>query len=99
MSGAKLLLVTPPEPAAVPPASRAQVAAGGSAPKTPQIRLTRALARAMAKQQRAEALLRAATAEVDAAFGPWAAGRSVSQAEAREQLTSTGFLPPRRIWE
>lgn len=68
-------------------------------PRASQLKLTRALARAMTKQQRAEALLRAATAEVDAAFGPWAAGRKIARDEAREQLISTGFLPRRRVWE
>lgn len=64
-----------------------------------QLRLTRALARAMARYDKLEAALRAANAEVDAAFGPWAAGRTIARDEAREQLTSTGYLPRRRIWQ
>lgn len=70
------------------------------APKQPtRLQLTRALAKAMAKQDRAEALLREAKAEVSAAFGPWSAGRTINRDEAREQLISTGFLPERKVWE
>lgn len=34
-----------------------------------------------------------------AAFGPFAAGRSLSLEQAREQLTSIGFLKRRKVWE
>jgi hypothetical protein len=64
-----------------------------------RLQLTRDLARAFAREQRAEALLRAARQEIDAAFGPWAAGRTIARDEARDQLISTGFLPHRRIWQ
>ena len=64
-----------------------------------RLQLTRALARAMAKRERAEALLREARAEESAAFGPWSAGRSINRDEAREQLISTGFLPARKVWQ
>lgn len=64
-----------------------------------RLELTRALAKAMAKQDRAEALLREATREIDAIFGPWAAGRVINRDEAREQLVSLGYLPERKVWQ
>lgn len=70
--------------------------ADGHAASLPtRLQLTRALARAFARKQRAEALLRQAEAEIDAAFTPWAAGRSIDRDTAREQLISTGHLPIR----
>ena len=64
-----------------------------------QLQRTRALVEAFKKLDAAEAARREAQAAVNAAFGPWAARRSISRDEAREQLVSTGHLPRRRVWE
>lgn len=83
-----------PQPAQVVPLRASK------APKQPtRLQLTRALAKAMAKQDRAEALLREAQREIDVVFGPWAAGRVIDRDTARQQLTSTGYLPERKVWE
>lgn len=64
-------------------------------PVTPPTRHQRAkaLARAMARTDKLRAQLAQALAAEDAAFGPFAAGRSISRDQAREQLTSLGLLP------
>ena len=64
-----------------------------------QLQRTRDLAEAFAQLDFAEAMVREAQAAVSAAFGPWAAGRSIGRDEAREQLISTGHLPRRKVWE
>lgn len=70
-----------------------------SSPAPTRLQLTRALAKAMAAEDRALAALAKARAEVDAAFHPWARGRSISRDQARAELASTGHLPERKVWE
>lgn len=62
---------------------------------TSQIEKSRALVRAFQRLDKAEAAYRAAQVEMDRAFQPWAAKRSISRDEAREHLTSTGLLAKR----
>lgn len=64
-----------------------------------RLQLSRKLASALAKEDRARAALAKAQAEVEAAFMPWAAGRSISRDQARAQLASTGHLPQRKLRE
>lgn len=68
-------------------------------PERERLRCARILARKMAARDRIVEQLRQADAEVHAAFGPFAAGRCISLEEAREQLTSIGYLKRRRVWE
>lgn len=60
-------------------------------------RRTRALARAIARQDRIEAQLREAKAQVEAAFGPWAAGRRINRDEARVLLEHVGLIERRPL--
>lgn len=64
-----------------------------------QLDRTRTLADAFTKLDQAEAAYRAAQLAVEAAFQPWASGRSIGRDEARAHLVSTGYLPRRRVWE
>ena len=60
-----------------------------------QLEKSRALARALARYDKAVAELVAARTAVDTAFAPWAAGRATNRDEAREQLVAVGLLPPK----
>lgn len=73
------------------------VGARGRPAEKSQLQKTRELARAMIKQQRLKDLYESATAEVGAVHGRWAGGRRISLDEAREHLTSTGHLEPRKL--
>lgn len=68
-------------------------------PSRERLKHARILARKLARRDSLFDQLRQADAEVHEAFGPWAAGRSISLAEAREHLTSAGFLRQRKVWE
>lgn len=62
-----------------------------------QLQRTRRLARAFKRLEKIEMAHAEAKRAFDAEFGPWAAGRRVDRDKAREQLTSTGYLEPRRM--
>lgn len=64
---------------------------------TTQRQHTKRLATAFRRLDRARKRYEEAQREVDAAFGPWAAGRRTNRDRAREQLVSTGHLEQRRI--
>lgn len=68
-------------------------------PDKERLRLARNLARALARRDRTAEQLRRDDTAVQAAFGPFAAGRRLSLEEAREQLTSIGLLKRRKVWE
>lgn len=53
---------------------------------------TRRLAQAFTRLERAASELRDAERDLDDAFFPWAAGRSISRSTAREHLASVGLL-------
>ena len=89
MSGARLKVVPAPVPA-IPAAAD---------PDKERLRLARNLARALARRDRTAEQLRRDDTAVQAAFGPFAAGRRLSLEEAREQLTSIGLLKRRKVWE
>ena len=74
--------------------------ATGQPRPTTRLQQARALARAMAAEDRALAALSKARAEVAARFIPFAGGRRLALGEARAHLVSTGLLPePARAGE
>lgn len=62
-----------------------------------QLQLSRQLARAFTRLDKALAAVEQAKRDVDAAFEPWSAGRRIDRDAARKQLASTGFLEPRKV--
>jgi hypothetical protein len=75
-----------------PKAPSLQLVAPRRAPS--QLHNARALARAMAEQDKVRQAVAEATAKVAAGFPAYAAGRRITLAQARAELEATGFLAP-----
>lgn len=63
-----------------------------------RLQQTRKLAQAFKRYDRALAELENARRDLDDAFFPWAARRSINRDIAREQLVSTGYLPESKVY-